>query len=245
MGIPSAASASPRSRVAPTPRCARGEEARVSGRSPTPWTHELVDGSICSYLRGSCRSSRHRARGPNERARNAGGGLGVCGAARRGQGRGGEGAAKVKSGRGAAHACGFGRACGRGRCTRARAGVGGARAPSASISATLPRRAVEEREEEVGPRVRGQSGGSDPADRCTWVGDGAQKAIAPRLRAWRARATAGRPLWAKALPRHSREHRGQLFCTCAQALVRDLGAARRPARSHRAFSATHQHELDA
>ena len=44
------------------------------------------------------------------------------------------------------------------------------------VSASLSRRAVEEREEEVGPRVRGQSEGSDPAARCTWMGTGAKKA---------------------------------------------------------------------
>ena len=41
---------------------------------------------------------RQRARGPNERARNAGGVLGVCGATRRGQGRGGEGKAEGAGG---------------------------------------------------------------------------------------------------------------------------------------------------
>ena len=61
--------------------CARGEDARMSRRSRTPWTHELVDGATGSYLRGSCHMRRQRARGPNERARNAGGVLGKCGAA--------------------------------------------------------------------------------------------------------------------------------------------------------------------
>ena len=69
--------------------------------------------------------------------------------------------------------------CGRGGCARARADVGGARAPPDAISASLPRCPSRELEEEVGPRVRGQSEGSDPADRCTWVGAGAKKAIAP------------------------------------------------------------------
>ena len=49
----------------------------MSGRSPTPWTHELVDGASGSYLRGSCHMRRQRARGHNERARNAGG-VGFC-----------------------------------------------------------------------------------------------------------------------------------------------------------------------
>ena len=151
----------------------------MSSRSRTPWTHELVDGSICSSLCGSSRSNRQGARRPNGRARNAGGALGKCGAAWRGQGRGGEGAARVKGGRRAACARGLGPSCGRDRCARARAGVGGARAPPNSISASSPRRAVEDREEEVGPRVRGQSEGSDPAARCTWMGAGAEMAIAP------------------------------------------------------------------
>ena len=114
--------------------CARGEGARVSGRSPTPWTHELVDGSTRSYLRGSLRMRRQRARGHNERARNAGGVLGVCGATRRGQGRGGEGTGRVKCGRRAAHACALGPACGRGRCARGGAGAGRGARTSASLS---------------------------------------------------------------------------------------------------------------
>ena len=43
----------------------------------------------------------------------------------------------------------------------------------------LARRETTNRKKEVGPSVRGQSGGSDPADRCTWVGAGAEQAIAP------------------------------------------------------------------
>ena len=101
----------------------------MSKRSRTPWTHELVGGASGSYPRGSCQMRRQRARGPNERARDAGGVLGMCGAARRGHGRGGEGAAGVKRGRRAAHARGIGLACGLGRYAHARAGVGGARAP--------------------------------------------------------------------------------------------------------------------
>ena len=149
--------------------CARGEDARMSRRSRTPWTHELVGGASGSYPRGSCQMRRQRARGPNERARDAGGVLGMCGAARRGHGRGGEGAAGVKCGRRAGHACGVGPACGQGRYARARAGVGGARAPPDSILPTLPvaHQVISELEEEVGPKVRGQGSGPDPADRCT------------------------------------------------------------------------------
>ena len=109
--------------------CARGEDARMSRRSRTPWTHALVGGASGSYPRGSCQMRRQRARGPNERACDAGGVLGMCGAARRGHGRGGEGAAGVKCGLRAGHACGVGPACGQGRCARARAGAGRAHAP--------------------------------------------------------------------------------------------------------------------
>ena len=55
------------------------------------------------------------------------------------QGRGGEGKGSVRCGRRAAHACGIGQACGRGRCARARAGAGWGARTSNSMS-TLPRR---------------------------------------------------------------------------------------------------------
>jgi len=123
--------------------CDRGKGARMSRRSRTPWTHALVGGASGSYPRGSCQMRRQRARGPNERARDAGGVLGMCGAARRGHGRGGEGAAGVKCGRRAARACEIGPACGRGRCARARAGVGRAARTS---SRSRPPRPVDRRE---------------------------------------------------------------------------------------------------
>ena len=55
-------------------------------------------------------------------------------------------------------------------------GCGAGCAHLESISTPLPSRAPRDREEEVGPRVRGQSEGSDPAARCTWMGTGAKKA---------------------------------------------------------------------
>ena len=63
----------------------------------------------------------------------------------------------------AAHACGMDGEGGWGRCARARAGAGGARAPPDSFSASLP---AEQREEVVDPeglRVRRQGKGPDPA----------------------------------------------------------------------------------
>ena len=195
---------------------ARGEGARISGRSRTPWTHELVDGSTRSYLRGSLRMRRQRARGPNERACNAGGVLGKCGAERRGQGRGREGAARAKGGRKAAHACGVAPICARGRCARARAGVGGARAPPDSILPTLPvahqvnlRRKLALR---FGARAPALTPQTVAPDRALGLGG-----LSHRLRARRALPTAGRPVWAKARQRRSRERRGQLFRTCARA----------------------------
>ena len=167
--------------------CARGEDARMSRRSRTPWTHELVDGATGSYLRGSCHMRRQRARGPNERARNAGGVLGMCGATRRGRERGGEGAAGVKCGRRVGDACGVGLACGWGRCARARAGVGRDARTSASISTPLPRREITRRKKVVDPRVRGQSYSSDPADRRPKLGAGAAMASAPAPAPARAR----------------------------------------------------------
>ena len=50
----------------------------MSGRSRTPWAHELFDGSSGSFCRGSFRARRQRARRPIDRAREAGGALGMC-----------------------------------------------------------------------------------------------------------------------------------------------------------------------
>ena len=87
----------------------------------------------------------------------------------------------------AAHARGIGPACGQGRCARARVGVGGARAPPKSILASLPRRAVEELEDVVGPRVWGGGFGPHPEDHCTWPRTGAAGAAAPAPAPARAR----------------------------------------------------------
>ena len=52
------------------------------------------------------------------------------------------------------------------------------------------------------------------------------RGLSHRLRARRGRATAGRPVWAKAPQRRSRERRGQLFRTCARAGTPELFARR-------------------
>ena len=51
----------------------------MSRRSGTPWTHELISGAIGSDLQGRCRLRRYQARKPKDRARDAGGALGMCG----------------------------------------------------------------------------------------------------------------------------------------------------------------------
>ena len=184
----------------------------MSRRSRTPWTHELVGGASGSYPRGSCQMRRQRVRGPNERARDAGGVLGMCGAARRGHGRGGEGAAGVKCGR----------RVGGGRCTRAGSaqhagGVaarargrvwGGLRAPwrrrsrtpcPVDVDENLKRKSAPE----FGARATAltpQTGAPSQALELPWP--------LHRLRPQRQRATAGRLIWARPPQRHSRERRG-------------------------------------
>ena len=139
----------------------------MSRRSGNPWAYELVSGAIGSDLHGRCRLRRYRARRPKDRARDAGGALGMCGAMPRGRERGRESEARARGGQRAVHACGIGLPCGRGRCARTRAGEGREVHTSDSISASLPRRETTKRKKVVGPRVRGQGYGPHPADRCT------------------------------------------------------------------------------
>ena len=142
----------------------------MSGRAATPWTHLPVSVAFCSCLARQLPTAPLTGTWAQRAGAHLGRRAGHVRAMRRAQERGGEGTGRVKRGRRAAHACAIGPACGRGRCARGGSGCGRGARTSDSISTTLPHRAVEELEEEVGPRVGGQSGGSDPADRCTWVG---------------------------------------------------------------------------
>ena len=174
----------------------------MSGRSRTPWSHVLVGGS-------------------NERARNAGGAAGMGGAASVGRGGAERARRRAREGRRPAHECRPGPEGGWGRCARGRAGVGRFARTSDSISACLPvertrgsRRKSARRFGAAALATTPETGAPGCAQGLLW--------LLHRLRAHRARATAGRPIWAKAPQRRSNGRRGQLFDASGRAGALEL-----------------------
>ena len=139
----------------------------------------------------------------------------------RGRGRGERARRRAREGRRPAHACRASPEGGWGRCARERAGAGRDARTSDSISACLPvertrgsRRKSARRFGVMASATTPETGAPGCAQGVLW--------LLHRLRAQRARATATRPIWAKAPQRRSNEGRGRLFRTCAWAARPDF-----------------------
>ena len=132
-----------------------------------------------------------------KRARNAGGAVGMCGAASVGMGGAERARRRAREGRRPAHACRSGQAGGWGRCARARAGAGRGARTSDSISTTSPVERPRGCRRKSAREFGGRAGALTPET----VAPGRALGLLwllHRLRLLRARATAGSCCWGQA-----------------------------------------------